>query len=497
MAKSNTTIKINFRCFTVPGFGVFGFADIGLFMALVTVLSLAGCGFQIYQPKPIEPAQIAARYVAHSPDSEDFRQYLITLDYPENKIPVQQWGLRELTYSALYFHPQLDVARAQWRAARSGEITAAQRPIPGISTNVENHSQNDGGVSPWTYGLSIDVPLETGGKRQARIDRATSLSEAARIDIAQTAWQVRSRLAYSLIDYTYSTQQVLILQAELDLRTAIVGMLEKRLEAGMSSSIETSNARLQLQKTQQALEAEKGRLPELRAALANNAGLSQQSFDKLMLASSNWQDASATPALPSTLLNDEFQQATLLNRLDIRAALARYAAAEAKLRLEIAKQYPDVVLSPGYSYDQGDKIWSLGISALMTLITKNRGLIAEANALRDVEAAQFEALQASVIGSLSQARARYFSAMNELVKARQFQQAQQARIQQTQKQFDAGFADRLELTTTRLENLLAEQNILNVAYKAKRATANLEDIMQQPVEDALSMPAQLDKAVSP
>jgi len=463
----------------------------------LTSASIASCGFQIYQPKSIEPLKVAASYQAHDPNSEAFHEYLLALDYPESQLPIQQWGLRELTYSALFFHPQLDVARAQWRAARSAEVTAAQRPLPGISTNVENHSQNDGGVSPWTYGLSIDVPVETGGKRQARIDRATSLTEAARIDIAQRAWEVRSRLTYSLIDYNFSAQQILILQAELDLRTAIVGMLEKRLEAGMSSSIETSNARLQLQKTQQALEAEKGRLPELRAALANNAGLSVSSFEKLPLPTPSLQDFSTSTTVMPAALNDELQQATLLNRLDIRAALARYAAAEAKLRLEIAKQYPDITLSPGYSYDQGDKVWSLGISALMTLINKNRGLIAEANALRDVEAAQFQALQASVIGNLAQASARYFAVMSELDKARQFQQAQQARIQQTQKQFDAGFADRLELTTTRLENLLAQQNILNVAYKAKRATANLEDIMQQPIEDALSMPAQLDKAVSP
>jgi len=496
MAKSNkTTDKVSSG--TINSKNSVGIAITRMVAISLTAVSIASCGFQIYQAKPIEPVQVAARYDAHDPDSKEFHDYLLSQDYPESQLPIQQWGLRELTYSALFFHPQLDVARAQWRAARTAEITAAQRPLPRISTDIENHSQNDGGVSPWTYGLSIDVPLETGGKRQARIDRATSLTEAARIDIAQKAWEVRSRLAYSLIDYHFSVQQVQILQAELDLRTAIVGMLEKRLEAGMSSSIETSNARLQLQKTQQALEAEKGRLPELRALLANNTGLSTPSFEKLTLPTPNLQDFSTNSTAIPTALNNELQQATLLNRLDIRAALARYAAAEARLRLEIAKQYPDVTLSPGYSYDQGDRIWSLGISALMTFINKNRGLIAEANALRDVEAAQFEALQASVIGNLSQASARYLAVMNELEKAKQFQQAQQARIQKTQKQFDAGFADRLELTATRLENLLAQQNILNVAYKAKRATANLEDIMQQPIEDALSMPAQLDKAVSP
>jgi cobalt-zinc-cadmium efflux system outer membrane protein len=184
----------------------------------------------------------------------------------------------------------------------------------------------------------------------------------------------------------------------------------------------------------------------------------------------------------------------MLNRLDLRAALSRYAAAEAKLRLEIARQYPDVVLSPGYSYDQGDRVWSLGIGALMTLLNKNRGLIAEARALRDVEAAQFEALQAKAISDVAQTKARYYAALDELEKARQIRTSQLERTARIERQFDAGFADRLEITTTRLENLLAAQNLLNIEYKAQRAANALEEAIQQPLEDPLSMPANLDQA---
>ena len=43
----------------------------------------------------------------------------------------------------------------------------------------------------------------------------------------------------------------------------------------------------------------------------------------------------------------------LTHRADVLAALAEYAAAEALLRSEIAKQYPDIHLNPGYSFDTG------------------------------------------------------------------------------------------------------------------------------------------------
>ena len=34
---------------------------------------------------------------------------------------------------------------------------------------------------------------------------------------------------------------------------------------------------------------------------------------------------------------------------------------EAALRLEIAKQYPDVHLNPGYQFDTGENKWALGV----------------------------------------------------------------------------------------------------------------------------------------
>jgi outer membrane protein, heavy metal efflux system len=237
---------------------------LGLFAGSLIV----GCGFQTYSPKPIDPTQNAARYLAHDVNSSEFNDYLISQGYAKDRIPIKEWGLQELTLSAFFFNPQLDVARAQWRAAEAETVTAGQRPNPGINTVAEHHSRHSGDDTPWTYGLGFDIPIETGGKRQARIDRAVSLSEAARIEIAASAWQVRSNVRDSLINLQAANQQVELLQHEVALRSDITAMLNARLEAGLVSSIELGNTRLQLQKAQQAMAAEQGRIPELRASLA-------------------------------------------------------------------------------------------------------------------------------------------------------------------------------------------------------------------------------------
>ena len=51
-----------------------------------------------------------------------------------------------------------------------------------------------------------------------------------------------------------------------------------------------------------------------------------------------------------------------MGRADIRAAIADYEASQSALQLELAKQYPDVHLNPGFQWDQGESKWQLGLT---------------------------------------------------------------------------------------------------------------------------------------
>jgi outer membrane protein, heavy metal efflux system len=453
---------------------------------IVAACLSSACANQVYHPKAIEVDKKADQFAARSLNSLELRRYMQSQGYPA-EAPISTWGLRELTLAAFFYHPQLAVARAQWQAAQAEKITAGQKPNPSISGNVEHHSKTDGGVSPWTLGISLDIPVETGDKRQIRIDQATSLSKAARIDIGQQAWQVRSRLQTSLIEYRTALHQSKLLQREVDLQAAIVQMLQKRLEAGIVSDIDLATARLQLQKLQNTMAAEIARNAELHAELAVSIGVPVQALDAIKM------DDRLPIIYPIEKLPPaEMQRAALLNRLDIRSALARYDAAESRLKLEIAKQHPDVVLSPGYLFDQGDNLWTLGVSLLLGLSNKNEGPIAEAEALREVEARQFEALQARVIGEQEQALSQYISRLAELAKAESMVEAQQRQIAKSEQLFKAGHIDRLEWTTAQLEGLVAEQGRLAAAIRLHKALAALEDALQRPLNgDApLALPEQ-------
>ena len=423
---------------------------------------------QTYTPQPVEPAKVA----------ESMRARTLA-DAGLGEVPA--WGLPELTKASMRLNPELDTARAQWRAAQAAEITAGQRPNPSLSTSGEHHSRANA-VSPWTWSLSIEIPVETHGKRETRIEQATALSEAARYDIGQTAWNIRSQLRTRLLDAYAIDQRIAQLKKEADLRLRICDLLEARVQAGLVSGTDLADARLLLHRTLDAVSAEKARVDESIAAVAQTVGVPRAALNNVPLSFVAF--ASTMEELPP----EDIQRAALLNRLDIRKALAVYAAAEAKLKLEIARQYPDISYAPGYSWDQGDIKWSLGLSLVLALLNKNEGPIAEARAARDVEAARFTALQATVIGQQEQAWARWQSTLVAVGNARQLVGSQKARLAQTERQFDSGYADRLELTTAQLELVIAESGVLAARLSAQYALGQLEDAVQQPLDGSEPLP---------
>lgn len=445
-------------------------------LTLVIAATLAACANQTYTPKAISAQGYSEAFEAKRLTDPEFLQYLSKQQIP----PPQHWQLSELYLAAIYFNSELRLARSQWRALEASQITAGQMQNPAISGFAESNSQHEQ-VSPWTLGLALDIPIETGNKRQIRKEKALALSEAARIDIGQKAWKIRSQLKSALLEETSAYQQIKLLKNELLIREEILALLETRFKQGYASSLDVSNTKLQLVKTQQLLSLQVNRLPQLRAAIATTIGLPFNAIADIKITPVSIDSPTPMGQLPSSAI----QKTALLNRLDILSALKRYEAREANLKLEIAKQIPDFSLGPSYSFDQGNNRWSLGFSTILALLNKNEGPIAEARAQREVAADEFNVVQSRVISELSEVSASYEAAYAQLEKAQVLRSNQAALSGKTQKQFDAGLADRLELTTSKLENLIAQQNVLNAQLNIQTATARLEDALQIPLDQSI------------
>lgn len=449
---------------------------------------LAGCSFQKYVAKPIELATYVAKFERKDPSGAEFNQYLLNNGYTAAHLPIQQWGLNELTYCALFFHPSLDIARAQWRAAQSAESTASGRLASTLKGSVAYSDDSDPSKKPFAFGLSIDIPIETTNKRNIRIENAQHLSQAAKLEIAQVAWQLRQNISQTLTEYQFNLAQISLYTEERYQRQEIVNMFQKRVNAGAASNIELSNAKLQLQTVSSVLNTAQQNKLVLLSKLASNIGLPLSRAQTMSIEQENKREL-------QDILSKDLQTSALLNRIDIRIALERYSVAETKLKLEIAKQYPDIVISPGAASEFGDNIWSLGFSSLLTLLNKNKLGIAEATMLREVEGAQFEALQTKVILDANIANAEVNQAKQSLEHQKRLLTQQQSNTQRMQRKLAVGEIDRLEMTYAKLEDVNAEKNVALANFELNKSLDQLENILQKPLVNDESKNSEMAKTV--
>lgn len=440
--------------------------------AITLALFLSGCARQRYHPQPLSPPVAASSLEARQLDDAGLKKFLEeNLHRPITPWPLKNWDLSTLTLAAFYFNPALEVQRARVGAAEAATITAGARPNPTLSVSP--------GV-PIPYLLEIDfaVPIETHGKRGIRIERAQNLSEATRLNLANTAWKVRNGVRTALTTYFLAVRQKELLRMDERLRSEQVKLLGQRLAAGEISRPEADSSRLALASTQVALRAADGRIPETKASLAAAIGIPVAALDDAELA---WPEF-ATPPSVDSLSPELIQREAVLNRLDVRQALANYAAAESNLKLEIARQYPDFQIGPGYRFEETDNFFTVGFSINLPIFNRNQGPIAEAEARRKEAAANFLVTQAQVIAESEAALARYRTAMNELAEATDsLLKIQNTREQMAERALKIGESDRLTLNAVALERLGGLTTQLSALGQAQAALGELEDAVERPL----------------
>lgn len=439
-------------------------------------LLLDGCAR--FQSQPISPAQAAAELESRSLTNAALKTFLEKnlnrelADWPESR-----WDFDMLTLAAFYYHPDLELARAQWQVAQAGVRTAGGRPNPTLSL-VPGYDTTTSIPSPWIPSVTFDVPIETAGKRRHRIATAEQLSESARLNVASVAWRVRSRLRSGLIELAAAQRRGELLEQQVALQEQAVKLLDGQVEAGALARSGTVPFRIALQKLRLDLADAQRQRAEARVRLAEAIGVPADALDAAKLSA----DDLSAPIAAGDLTSAEMRRAALQGRADILSALAEYAAAQATLQLEIAKQYPDVHLSPGYQYDQGDDKWSLGITFDLPVLNQNQGPIAEAKARREETAAKFNALQANVLAEIESAVAAFRVSEKNSAALAALANEQIRQRDAVDARFRAGAVERLDLLNAQIEAIGSALLEIDGQVKLRQAEAQLEDAIQRPVE---------------
>jgi outer membrane protein TolC len=443
---------------------------------LLCGLLLASCAR--FHPQPLSPSQTAEALDNRTLTNESVRLFLETnLHRGFPAWPAESWDFDMLTLAAYFYHPSLEVARAQWAVGRGGEVTAAQRPNPTLTVQ-PGYDTTTSIPSPWIPLTFLDIPIETAGKRGYRRAEAAHLAEAARLNVANVAWQIRIELRTSLIELISAEQHNALLERQVALQERIVGLLQGQVQAGAIAGSEAVPFRIALLKARlDRLDAQR-LAAEAKAHVAESIGVPLHSLEGIRLNFHGLEDLEGIRLLSSA----EVRRSALQSRPDILGALADYAASESALQLEIAKQYPDVHLQPGYQYDQGDNKWTLGIVFDLPVLNQNQGPIAEAKARRQEAAASFIALQAKVLAEIDRASQSVRIAQENLLTLQSLAQEQARRLDAVSGQLRAGAVDQLELLNAQFESMTAELAQLDGRFKLQLAVGALEDAVRRPFE---------------
>ncbi|MGD0492353.1 MAG: TolC family protein [Steroidobacteraceae bacterium] len=447
--------------------------------AVLAPALLAACAAQQYKPAPLSPGDSASALESRALDDPGLRSFEAAyLGHAVPEWPPSSWDFQSLSLAALYFNPQLDAARARAAESSAALTTAGARPNPilGITPGIP---------SPYLLTLDLSFPIETAGKRRYRIESAQSSALASRLDLAQSAWEVRAAVRAAMLDDLMAVRTVESLRSEAKIREEQVDLLDRMTAVGEITRLQADAARIDLSKAHAALGEAEEHAAEARAAIAAAIGVPAAAFQNVHL---SWPDLDSPPAAAS-LPVAEVRREAVINRLDVRSALAQYAAAEADLRLQIAKQYPDLDIGPGYTYEEKQSYFTLGFSAAIPMFDRNRGPIAEAEARRLKAAAAFQATQAEVLSKSERSLVVYRIALEELEEAVRLGDLTASRQRAVRDSVRAGEEGRLELDDADIEQLIASRTELESVARAQRALGDLEDAVQRPLTPGDQLPA--------
>ncbi|HEY7672173.1 MAG TPA: TolC family protein [Gammaproteobacteria bacterium] len=431
-------------------------------------------------PAPIDPAANGARIAARSLADPLVHDALARHDLPLSAD--QTWSLDQLTLAAWTLRTDLAVARSEVDAARAATGVASQRRNPSVTTTTEKVFDPDVD-SPWVIGAALALNIEPGGKREIRRDRALAQEQALEWQFGEALWSARAEVRKALLDLALARELAALDSEQAQLARAFLAWVMARFEHGAATISERLAAVRAVSESESRRELDNAALATAAARLAAAIGVAPSEVAGVRPA------APLLPTLPA-IAAEELNTArdlALVNRLDVRRALAEYEIAEQDLRAAVASQYPDLTLAPGYLVDQADHKITLGLDLPVPLFHDASAAIRRAIADRAVAAAKFDEVQAAAFAAIEIGFAQYQSSRNALEAVLQAERDAADAVTSLERRIAAGGANRGELLAGQLALIGLRRNVLEARRAALEAATLLENGIERPLFPASSL----------
>ncbi|MDF2381812.1 TolC family protein [Nostoc ellipsosporum NOK] len=282
--------------------------------------------------------------------------------------------LEEAVARAEVSSPLNEAAGAGVRAAEEARTVAGLRPNPSISAEAENIV----GTGPYRgfneaeTTVTLEMPIELGGKRGARIGVAEAQTARARLEAAIALADVRLRVTQAYLEAVASERRLTIAQDQLRIAAEALRVARDRVMVGdvspideQRASVHEINARTAVERAERALSVARNNL-ELLSGTPASEPLDQAWFDRV------------GGFGPNVVIATESTLAYAAARADLRIA-------DANVRLARSQRIPDLTVSTGARRlsGTGDTAAVVGVSIPLPFFNSGRASVAQARAERD------------------------------------------------------------------------------------------------------------------
>lgn len=369
---------------------------------------------------------------------------------------------------ALESNPTLAAARREIEATEAQVLQGSLRPNPGFSIATENASRVSRSGS-----AQVELPIERGDKRAARVDAAQRGRDVAVSDLSGRQLKVRAAVMAAFFDVLAAQELLALAQDSAALARRATDIAAKRVAAGKVSPVEETKARVAEAGVRVALTQAQSELRNARRRLASLWGNPSPRFSEAL------GDVDRMPALPDP---DAVEQRLSASPLLERARL-ELERRKSLVNVEQSKTVQDFTVSVGVQRREESQREQMmvGISVPIPLYNRNQGNLLEAlrreDKARDELVATRITLASEAYQVVERLSARRLEA--EMLRNDVLPGAKSA-YEAATIGFENGKFSFLEVLDAQRTFFSAKSQYLNALAAVHRAVTDLESILGQP-----------------
>ena len=372
---------------------------VGRRLAVVTCTALVLGGCTRYQPRPVDPAEVAARWQAiDARTATEVVAQATTVDgtaAPTGFDLADGIDLVEAEAVALFFNPSLRATRLAVDIPRAGARHAGRWADPELAVDGAYILENVD--DPLVLGGTIGITIPLSGRRGAAERLAAAEASEAELAVVGAEWALLTTLHTQWLALAGLQARVALLEQARSEVGSLIDLAPRFRAAQTVTVVDERLLRIQQLRVEDALRQAQVGLAERRLAVLALLGLHP---------GHEWSLRPGIDELPppGSLAADD-ALAAALEHPQLRRIMAAYQVAERRLAYEIRKQYPDLRIGLGGGVEEGESRLLFGLGLLpIPVWNANREGIARADAGRALAGIDVEVAVQDLIHRFASAR---------------------------------------------------------------------------------------------